>query len=156
MKEGLYQAPDLSKKYQSTITQKLLIHGKVDEALTMLGSSLSRVEEDVPFHVSYAKNSLSIEQGHMQQALESAVALKEQMGNLARNVAGGALLYTHNLLRIACLQQELKNRPGEKAAWEELERYLEENKETADTVLRNFSENNVNLSQYIAERKKGL
>jgi len=69
---------------------------------------------------------------------------------------GGSLLYVHNLLRIACLQQELKNRPGERAAWEELENFLQTDTQIAHTLLGSFSEKEVNLSQYITERKKTL
>ena len=63
---------------------------------------------------------------------------------------GGSLLYAQNLLRIAALQQQLKNRPGEMAAWEELENFLRDG-----TLLSHFA-SQADLNQYIAERKKQL
>jgi hypothetical protein len=157
VRETIRSMPDLQKKYESVIAQKLLDADKIDEALTMAHRSLNRVKEEAPFHATFAKTSLLIEQGGFQEALENAVALKEQMGSsFATEIKGGSLLYFHNLLRIACLQQELKNRPGEKAAWEELEKFLQNETGLAHTLLGSFSEKQINLSQYISERKKML
>lgn len=151
MKEAVRKTPALGKKYEAVIAQKLLNTEKIDEALEMANRSINRVQEETPFHSQYARTSLLIEQGSYQQALENAVALKEQLSK----EAPASLLYAHNLLRIACLQQELKNRPGEKAAWEELETLLKGSSHS-DLVLSNFSDKNIDLTQYITERKKSL
>lgn len=157
MQETIRSVPSLQKKYEASIAQKLLNTDKIDEALVMANRSLSRVKEEAPYHATYAQTSLLIEQGGFQQALENAVALKEQMGSsFVTEHKGGSLLYVHNLLRIACLQQELKNRPGERAAWEELEKFLKSETRLVKTLLGSFSEKQVNLNQYIAERKKAL
>ena len=157
MQEAMRNVPALKEKYEATIAQKLINSNKLGEALVMANRSLCRVKDEVPYHATYARTSLLIEQGHFQEALEKAVALKETMGNsFLTEYKGGSLLYVHNLLRIACLQQELKNRPGEKAAWEELEAFLQTESKTAQILLGSFSEKQVNLSQYIAERKKSL
>ena len=157
MKEAMKGVPALEKKYEATIAQTLLNMDKIDEAAAMAGRSLDRLKDEAPFHAIYAKTSLLIEQGSFQQALESAVALKEQMGpSYFSENKGGAALYAYNLLRIACLQQELKNCPGEKAAWEELETLLQTKTPTASALLVNFSEKQLDLIQYIAERKKIL
>lgn len=157
MKEAIRTVPALEKKYEASIAQKLINTDKLAEGLAMANRSLNRVKEDAPFHSTYAHTSLLIEQGNFQTALENAVALKEQMGtSYVAGDKGGALLYAHNLIRIACLQQELKNRPGEKAAWEELETLLEIKTPVTDLILSNFSEKQINLSQYISERKKAL
>ncbi len=157
MQEAIRSVPALQKKYEASIAQKLLNTDKINEALVLANRSLNRVKEDAPFHMTYAETSLLIEQGGFQQALENAVALKEQMGNsFLTEQKGGSLLYVHNLLRIACLQQQLKNRPGEKAAWEELESFLQTDTRLAHTLLGSFSEKQVNLTQYITERKKTL
>ena len=50
------------------------------------------------------------------------------------------------------LQQKLANRPGEKAAWEELERFLSGSMDAVSC----FKEKGVDLTHYIAERKKQL
>ena len=149
LREAVRNVPTLGKKYEAAIAQKLLNTEKIDEALEMATRSINRVQDEAPFHSQYARTSLLIEQGSYQQALENAVALKEQLPPTV------SLLYAHNLLRIACLQQELKNRPGEKAAWEELEAFLKTSA-YADLVLSNFTDRNVDLTQYIAERKKSL
>lgn len=163
--DGLYQSmqsairnvPALQKKYEAVIAQKLINTDKLSEALVIANRSLMRVKEEVPFHATYAMTSLLIEQGNYQEALEKAVALKEKMGSsFITEQKGGSLLYIHNLLRIACLQQQLKNRPGEKAAWEELEHLLSTKSRPAQMLQGSFSEKQINLSQYIAERKKTL
>ncbi|MBX7067122.1 MAG: hypothetical protein K1X28_07815 [Parachlamydiales bacterium] len=157
MQEAIRNVPALQKKYEAAIAQKLINTDKLSEGLVMANRSLTRVKEEVPFHATYAMTSLLIEQGNYQEALENAVALKEQMGNsFQAEQKGGSLLYVHNLLRIACLQQQLKNRPGEKAAWEELEALLSTKSRPAQMLLGSFSEKQINLSQYIAERKKTL
>lgn len=157
MQEAIRSVPALQKKYEASIAQKLLNTDKINEALVMANRSLNRVKEDAPFHTIYAETSILIEQGRFQQALENAVALKEEMGiSFLTEQKGGSLLYVHNLLRIACLQQQLKNRPGEKAAWEELEGVLKTDTRLVHTLLGSFSEKQVNLSQYISERKKTL
>lgn len=157
MREAIRNVPALEQKYEATIAQTLINTNKLDEALVMANRSLCRVKNEVPFHATYAETSLLIEKGNFQEALEKAVALKETMGNsFLRENKGGSLLYVHNLLRIACLQQELKNRPGEKAAWEELETFLQTESKAAKMLIGNFSEKDINLKQYIAERKKNL
>lgn len=157
MKEAIRSAPALQAKYEASIAQKLLNTDKLNEALVMANRCLNRVKEEVPFHTTYAQTTLLIEQGSFQQALQDAVALKEEMGtSYLSEHKGGSLLYAHNLLRIACLQQQLKNRPGEKAAWEELESLLEKKNSLTDLILSSFSDKQINLAQYILERKKAL
>lgn len=150
MKSALQNVPALKEKYEATIAQMLISTEKVNEALLMASHSIQRVKDDIPFHAAYAETSLLIEQGKFQEALEKAVALKEEMG------LEGSLLNGHNLIRIACLQQELKNRPGEKAAWEEVETFLQSNSSQSKLLLSTFSEKQTDLSQYIAERKTQL
>lgn len=157
MKDTIQEVPALEKKYEAVIAQKLMSTDKINEALLMANRSIERVRHDVPFHTAYGQTSLLIEQGSFQQALENAVALKEKMGEShLTDPKPGALLYAHNLLRIACLQQELANRPGEKAAWEELESFLQTNPAVSDLLMPSFSEKQVTLVQYIDARKKAL
>lgn len=157
MKSAMRHVPALTKRYEAKMAQKLIDMDKLDEALVMADHSLSRVREDIPYHAKYAEVSFLIERGNFQEALEKAVALKEQMGSsFLVSSKGGSLLYLHNLLRIACLQQELKNRPGEKAAWEELEKFLYAAEKPAQILLNSFSEKQINLTQYITARKNSL
>lgn len=157
MKEAMRWVPSIGKKYEATIAQKLLNTDRIEEALVMANRSIERVKEEAPFHVTFAESSLLIEQGNFQQALENAVALKEEMGSSFGSVdKGGSLLYVYNLLRIACLQQALKNAPGEMVAWEELENFLQANKRLSKLLLGNFSSEEVDLTQYIQMRRKEL
>lgn len=157
MKSTIQDVPALEKKYEAVIAQKLMSTEKINEALLMANRSIERVKHDVPFHTAYGQTSLLIEQGSFQQALENAVALKEKMsGSDMSGSRPGSLLYAHNLLRIACLQQELNNRPGEKAAWEELEAFLQANSSVSELLMSSFSVKQVTLSQYIDSRKKAL
>jgi len=165
MTQALKKVPPLQQKYEAILAQKLIERGKGAEALRIAHHALELAREEAPFHAAFAETSLLIEQGEYQTSLERAVALKEQMVrecNVARfandPMIGGSLLYAHNLLRVACLQQELKNRPGEKAAWEELEGFLnlKEDSPLSQYVLSSFHEKGIDLSHYIAERKSAL
>jgi hypothetical protein len=165
MVRALRKVPSLEAKYDAVIAQKLINGGKGADALGLAQRSLLRAKDEAPYHSAFAETTLLIEQAHYQEALEMAVGLKEQMVrecDVARfsgeNLVGGAFLYVHNLLRIACLQQELKNGPGEKAAWEELETFLSSSQESPVTelLMSSFQEKGVDLSSYIAERKKHL
>ncbi len=157
LKEAIRIVPSIEKKYEAVIAQKLLNTDRMEEALVLASRALGRVKKEAPYHVIFAESSLLIEQGKFQQALENAVALKEQMGgSYGCEDKGGSLLYLHNLLRIACLQGALHNRPGEKVAWEELENFLQKDNRLARVFLGNFSFSNVDLAHYIAERKQEL
>lgn len=155
MLEAVRKAPEIEKKYAPTIAQSLVFSGKIADALVLANGSLKKVKADVPYHADYAETSLLIEQRMFQQALEKAVALKVGMGDAGLEKAkGGSFLYLHNLLRIACLQQELKNLHGEIAAWEEFEDFLAQNPKLSSVLMSHFSEAEVTLTEYIANRKQ--
>lgn len=165
MNKSLKEFPYLERKCQTIITQTLIDAGKGSEAFGIAQKGILEARSEIPFHSSFSETSFLIERGSYQKALEEAVALKERMkqeGYLERffedRLVGGALVYAHNLLRIACLQQELKNNHGEKAAWDEMEFFLErtKNKPVAGLLLHNFQEKGVDLFQYIQERRKIL
>lgn len=163
MRKALKKVPSLEKKYGSLIAQQLFQRNRLADALVLAQKSIQQIEADAPFHAAYGSSTLLIEQGSFQDALEKSVRLKENMEgqcDLERKIGqqpvGGALLYAHNLLRIACLQKELKNKPGEKAAWDELERFLGTKEDLAHLVFANFRDKGLDLSHYIAERKKQL
>ncbi len=154
MQSAVKNVPALQSKYEAVIAQKLLDLQK-GEAYSLAKQTLNRVGNEAPFHSAYAKTSLLIQQGKFQKALEQAVALKEEMKGVA-SLKAGALLYAYNLLRIASLQHELKNKPGEKVSWEEFEGYLALRADLAHLLMSNFGGKEVTLQQYIAERKKQL
>ncbi len=163
MKEAIRKVPAIEKKYEAVIVQKLLDSSKTEEALALANRSLTRSKSETPFHAAFGENSLLIERGAYQEALEKTVKLKEQMESsfdisllAGERLVGGSLLYAHNLMRIACLQQQLNNHPGEKAAWEELESFIQGGTPLGDLVRANFSEKRIDLANYIADRKKQL
>lgn len=165
MSQALKKVPALQKKYEPLIAQKLMDGGRGAEALQIAYRSLESARSEAPYHAHFAESSLIIEQGEYQAALERSAGLKEKMKRecdvdafCGARLIGGSVLFAHNLLRIACLQQELKNRPGEMAAWEELERFLNKNENSpiSQLFLSNFQEKDLGLSDYIAERKSLL
>lgn len=162
MRKALKKVPSLEKKHSGAIAQKLFQRNRLADALTLAHRSMNALEE-APFHAAYSKMSLLIEKGEYQNALEQAVGLKENMlkscdlnHEVGGHSVGGGLLFAHNLLRIACLQQELANQPGEKAAWEDLETFLEERTSLQRVVFENFRDKGLDLSHYIIQRKKQL
>lgn len=161
MRKALKKVPGLEKKYEAAIAQKLLDGERMDEALDMAHRSLGRIKGDMPFHAAFATNSLLIEQKAYPDALIRAIELKEQMErnfdfNVPNPFAGGSLLYAYNLMRIACLQEKLKNASGEKVAWEEFEAFIHKKENISDLIVASFSEQKIDLNSYIAERKKSL
>ncbi|HSX37733.1 MAG TPA: hypothetical protein VLE95_02760 [Chlamydiales bacterium] len=165
MSKALRKVPTLQKKYEPVIAQKLMEGGRGAEALQIAYRSIDLARSEVPYHAHFAETSLVIERGDYQQALLSSVTLKEKMTRecnidafWGEHPKGGSLLFAHNLLRIACLQQELKNRPGEMAAWIELESLLKnhENSPTAYLLVSSFQEKGLDLTHYITERKSFL
>ncbi len=163
MKKALKKVPDLEKKYGPSIAQKLFQKHHLDEALKFAQVPLKNLEKEAPFHADFGETTLLIERGLYQDALQRSVSLKEQMAQrvdldqkIGSQWKGGAFLFVHNLLRIACLQKELHNGPGEKAAWEELEALLDSKQGLSEAVFGFFKEKGLDLSQYIQERKKHL
>lgn len=159
MKKALKKVPTLERKYNAVIAQKLFQKDRLSEALNLAYSSIQQIEEEAPFHAAYGKTTILIEQGSFQDALEKSVGLKEKMQkycDFQKQNAVGVYLYVHNLLRIACLQKELKNKPGEKAAWDELERFLGSRSSLSQTIFSQFRDKGLDLSHYIIERKKQL
>lgn len=163
MRKALKKVPSLEKKYAPILAQKLFQRNRLSDALELAHQSLKEIKEDAPFHAAYGETTLLIEQGSYQDALEQAVSLKEKMSHqcsfepvVEGQPVGGELLFAHNLLRIASLQKELKNKPGEKAAWEELESFLKRKDTLSHFVFENFRDKGLDLTHYMNERKKHL
>jgi hypothetical protein len=165
MSQALKKVPSLQIKYEPVIAQKLIEGGKGAEALQISTHALNLAKGETPYHADFAETSLCIERGNYQAALERAAGLKEKMARecnvelfWGNRLVGGSLLFAHNLLRVACLQQELKNRPGELAAWSELEGILKTHGESPAVLLllSSFQEKGMDLTHYIAERKSRI
>lgn len=165
MVRAFYKIPQLKERYQPILAQKLIEGGKGAEVLDMASYLIGVAKKETPLHAAYAETTLLIEQGKYQVSLERAVALKTKIASeyeIARFTEnpslGGALLYAYNLLRIASLQQELGNRPGEKAAWSELEGFLGSDSQSflVRSLSQGLEEKGFNLVSYMRERKLAL
>jgi len=163
MASALKKAPSLQEKYEPFIIQALIEGGEGTKALEMSHRSLRIAHIETPFHALFAETSFLIEKGEFQKALEKSASLKEMMakegGNkrfLGDRLVGGSFLYAQNLVRIAFLQKALKNLPGEKAAWEELEILIQSDSPSARLLLSAFHEKGVNLTHFIENRKAQL
>lgn len=144
--ETMIKKGRLEKRYGAQIAQQLVNRGEALEARPWAVAPLEALQKEAPFHAAFGKTSLLIEQGMFQEALERSVRLKEEMTEKG-------FLHAYNLLRIAFLQKELSNVPGEKVAWEELETFLAESSD-GKLVYANFKTKGVDLTHYIAERKR--
>lgn len=163
MRSFLKKTPALEKKYRPLIAQKLLEGGRISEGVTLAYQALQEARREAPLYAAYAETSLWVEQKSYQKALQQAVALREEMRRLPdwevranEGLKSGRILYVHNLIRIAFLQKELQNQPGEKAAWEELEAFLKPREELSAVAYEPFRDKEICLAHYIAERKKDL
>lgn len=145
------------EKYTASIAQDLLNQKRHADAGKIAPTALQSLYKTAPYHATYAKTSFLIAEGHYQEALEQAVHLKEKLADLPSldSSHGGGVLYGFNLLRIACLQNSLKNRSGELQALEELEQFLskQDDPELTSNIVSSFQEQGFTLNDYIAYRK---
>lgn len=166
MKKSLNRLPGLTKGLESEIAQTYLSCGESDKAAAFALSPLARLREISPFHAEFGEGALLIERGEFQKALELSVALKEKLEQSlgsdlwkGKRMGPSSAVYVSNLLRIACLQKQLKNAPGELAAWEELKGLLEAEGEvsTAAKILRaNFDTKKFTLLDFISQRERSI
>jgi hypothetical protein len=166
MMRAVRRVPGLELSLESEIVQTLLVAGQPEKAGLLAKAPLERLTAVSPFHAAYAKTSLLIEQREYQKALEAAVALKEKMeGQLdpalwkGSSIQGGSALFVCNLLRIACLQRQLGNGPGELAAWEEMKGLMEaegRSSAAAQLLQTSFGSAQFTLADYISLRERSI
>ncbi len=162
MHKALKRVPGLERALDAEIAQTYLAQGMGEKADGE--GALKRLEEISPLHAEFGRATFLIEGGEYQKALELAVGLKEQMeqsldSNLWRgqHMGGGSALYVCNLLRIACLQKQLKNGPGELAAWEEIKGLLDgESSAAAQFLKANFGSQKFSLTDFISQRERSI
>ena len=149
---ALKKTGSLGQRYQGAIAQKLIEANQFEKALPYAARSIAFLEKEFPLYASFSETTVLIEKGAYQEALERSIRLKEQIEK------EDGVLYAHNLLRIAILQRELQNGPGETSAWRDFEDFLgwsggpAEN-ELSVAMLQSYRDKEVGLIQYIAERK---
>lgn len=139
----LKSAPTLQSKYDGMVAQVLLNRGKVSEAQPYIERTLARTSnDDTPYFADYSNTTLTIGNEAYAEALTQAQALDNQLTE-----ENAPILKAYNLLRIAMLQQQLGNKPGELQAWEKFRPY------SPYTAL---VEGKVSINQYVQARIEEL
>ncbi len=165
LQEILNRRKELHQKYDGRLAQQLLYQEERAEGVRLAKQALARTEGDAPYYASFAETSLVLADGLYDEALTRALSLDAQLKAEEaraldeREQPFGYLLYLHNLLRIALLQQEIGNGSGEIAAWENLLQELQA--VTPDAPLRDrarghlfraFRSGELTLFDYAKER----
>jgi len=166
MQQVLKQFPGLERAMEAEIAQTFIAAGMVETAEPLVRNCIDRLKKISPLHADFAETSLMIERKEYQKALEKSVALKEQMERTMDSrvwkgdrIRSGSALYACNLLRVAFLQKELKNGPGELAAWEEVKGLIElegESSAAAQFLQANFSQKSYSLLDFISQRERSI
>jgi hypothetical protein len=166
MRKSLKRVPGLERALEAEIVQTYLAQGLITKAEKIAYPALKRLAEVSPLHAGFGEATLWIEQGDYQKGLELAVGLKERMEQTldsrlwkGNRMGGGSALYVCNLLRIAFLQKQLKNGPGELAAWEELKGLIEvegESSAAAQLLQANFGAQKFTLTDFISQRERSI
>ncbi len=153
MRLSVKKIPGLERSLEAQMAQVLLSDGQFDAADVLATSCLNRLKKESPIHAAFGFTSLLIENKEYQKALESSVALKEEM---ERRTDQHSNLYACNLLRIAFLQKQVCNVPGELSAWEEVKTLMEmDGSSNAAQFLRtNFDEKSFSLNDFISQREQ--
>ena len=150
--------------YEGKMAQKLIEEKQVSLAFSLGEKIIGRIDKESPFYASYSKTSLCIEREEFALAITEAISLKEKMNKTPIFLEkGGDLLYAYNLLRIAFLTKKREDKAGELLAWEELESYLQDEKnktintQNKQAFLAAFRQDNIiELTDYIFYRKNLL
>jgi hypothetical protein len=151
MKKRASKTPSLLSKFEPQIAKNLLLINEKQQGKILANKAIERLREDLPFHALYAECTYLIEAQEYQNALEKAVVLKDQLEDQSN-----AVLEALNLFRIAILQNQLKNGPGELFAWNEVENILQKKPELKLELQNGLFDGKVDLSVFIKERIKSL
>lgn len=147
LEKVLSSRKELHAKYDGLIAQTLLIGGESEKAIPFAQSNFQRIEQDqVDVYLDYARTTLLIEKGQMQEALNNALLLKEKLSQSQELNLDTLQLF--NLLRIAILYQQLNEPSQELISWKALQDYPGKGKEN---FLKEFS-----IEQYLAARLSQL
>lgn len=155
MRLSVKKIPGLERSLEAEMAQILLSDDQFEAADILAGSCLSRLQKESPFHATFGYTSLLVEKKEFQKALESSVVLKEDMERKGDNRSS---LYACNLLRIAFLQKQVNNGPGEICAWDEVKTVMrtQGNSNAALFLKTNFDEKNFSLHDFIAQRERSI
>ncbi|MDP1608271.1 MAG: hypothetical protein Q8L98_03025 [Chlamydiales bacterium] len=146
LSERLHKGAKFLSHYEPYIAQTLIRELSFAQAEKYVEKPIHYLRKESPEHACFAEITLLIEKGLYQEALEKSIRLKEQMGKEESH------LYFQNLLRIAVLQKQLKNGPGEMAAWNDCEDFLEWQDglaNSSESILAFYKKKNIDLMGYI-------
>jgi len=153
MRKALANTPQLKKALQAEIAQTMLAAGWVGASEMMAEHCIEQLKKESPLHASFAATTFLIEKRQYQTALEQAVSLKQKL-------KAGSILHAYNLLRIALLQKQLSNKPGELAAWKEVKTLFDAKTDASSLLEANFQKRSGKksfaLTDFIAQREKTL
>lgn len=144
----------LQAKYDGQVAEQLLIERKFNEASPLIERTFSRVKNAAsPYAIEYAKNSILITQGNIQEGLKNAYALRENMLNDRPPHSG--VLFSFNLIRIALLEKQLQNKDLELKAWDELKEMansshpLKVSSQEFQRIMAHFDNEEASLNSFI-------
>lgn len=149
MEEAFVKNPELSTKFGAAVADKFIVQNEGDRAEPFAKEVFKRGLKQTPKHTAFAKGSLLIAKGQLQDALTEAVALKKDLNS-------DTLLFGFNLVRIACLCRSLQAPDTEKEALKELEDLMKANQNMAKVLTECFHEGDVKLLDYIYDRKSQI
>ena len=164
----LKKYPDLSTQYDPILGQHLLATFSPKEAAPFIDRTVLRTER--PYFSDYARTSLKMSEGRLEEALEDAIDLKKRVsqdGTFWEKSKQGSILFSFNLIRIAVLSQMLEKSEEERKAWEEIEQYGAGKgcdgaftgakiSEAFKEAFTHFSAQEITLLDYIQTRKQQL
>lgn len=144
---------DLQAKYDGIVGQTLLTQGKTEEAKPYIERTFNRVKQEAsPFDQDFAKTSLLIAEGHLNEALKNAYLLKDKMLEAA---SPSSTLFAFNLIRIAFLEKAAQNPAAEQKAWSELKTMgqpshpIKIKAHELNKVMTHFDDEGASLKDYI-------
>jgi hypothetical protein len=147
--KSLAKAPEIKRVLGGEIAQSLLIANRIDDAEEMAKELMNELRSIAPHYAQFSEISLLIARKRYQEALEKSVSLKEILSERTQ-------LYAQNLIRIACLHQQLGNAAGELAAWRDLEQSGIAESASLGFSVKASEVPAVRLQSYVDERKTKL
>ncbi|MBN2479888.1 MAG: hypothetical protein JXA94_06640 [Parachlamydiales bacterium] len=171
IKDLLKKNPHLKPKYEGLFLQTIVMNDQFSKDDSNIAkSAIARVKTELPLYGEFAEASILIAQKEYEKALEISKSLKNKMLNdlsfLKEEILpAGCVLYSFNLLRIACLYGKLENNKEEVVALDELMSYLkigskekvnENIKRASDLMKKSFKRNNMEIADYIKYKKQLL
>ncbi len=156
----LKKHPELFPLYEDSIIQSLVVQSKTDAATKASKHLFARASIPTYFD-QFSKNTIHITNGEIEQAIEEALSLKEEMEKscfLDIEQSNHMTLYGFNLLRIASLYEIQNKYDLEMQTWNEWDSFVSklEEKNTQLSLLNEIRDHDVTLADYISFRKSCL